>query len=177
MATVTETTMIEAIIIAIDNCYQAAARRGPVSDEWAPSDDDRAYIVRQIRMVHGRAPTAEEWAGAGYKNLGDRIGTSPAEVTKPGPRLSLTYRLTNVPPNLPPGEYRAACVAVDTGAGPQSCYPEDVATLREMLTEQRQQLESMSYRHATAAVTWARAQSERRIEALTTAIEALGGAL
>ena len=69
----------------------------------------------------------------------------------------------------------------DTHDGPKSCYPEDVATLREMLAEVRESLadaeQGIADRRAIADYTWKKAQSERRIEALQTAIEALGGAL
>ena len=63
---------------------------------------------------------------------------------------------------------------------PQSPIPvcaAEVETLREMLAEERERAGDAAECPATAAWIWLRARSERRIEALTTAIEALGGAL
>ena len=57
-----------------------------------------------------------------------------------------------------------------TNESPQSCYPEEVHTLREMLDEQRGILPMLR-------VTLAIAKCKQRIDALQTAIEALGGAL
>ena len=68
-----------------------------------------------------------------------------------------------------------------TDAGPQSCYAEEIATLHGMFTSERQTLalmeEWLRQGKRKAAVLGAIMSTKRRIEALTTAIEALGGAL
>lgn len=65
--------------------------------------------------------------------------------------------------------------------GPQTCYSDEIATLREMLDEQRGILPLLEQKRAggkrMASVVWAIAKCEQRIDALRTAIEALGGAL
>jgi len=55
-------------------------------------------------------------------------------------------------------------------AEPQSCYPDEIKTLRAMLREERKRLEACNNTLDVLV-------SEDRIEALRTAIEALGGAL
>ena len=60
---------------------------------------------------------------------------------------------------------------------PQSCYPEEIETLREMLEEQVEKAETLKGCNPTRGIVYSRRQTERRIEALQTAIEALGGAL
>jgi hypothetical protein len=60
---------------------------------------------------------------------------------------------------------------------PQSCYHDEIETLREMLNEQRVRLEEVADRPATSAMVWMRNVCEKRIDALTTAIKELGGAL
>lgn len=75
-----------------------------------------------------------------------------------------------------------------TDDGPQSCYPEDVETLREMLTDYQAMMGAIERGIAAFRERWGetplnaatitrQAFVERRIEALRTAIEALGGAL
>ena len=61
--------------------------------------------------------------------------------------------------------------ASTTTDGPQSCYPEEIETLREMLTELVHGLPHPAA-HIAGTVT-----NTSRIDALKTAIEALGGAL
>jgi len=72
-------------------------------------------------------------------------------------------------------------IAQEIPTGPQSCYPVEIATLRELLDEQRGILPLLQQKRAEgkrlASVVWAIAKCEQRIEALQTAIEALGGAL
>ena len=65
----------------------------------------------------------------------------------------------------------------NANAEPQSCYPIEVHTLREMIDELRMRLEEVAERPATSTMVWMRSVCEKRIEALETAIEALGGAL
>jgi D-mannonate dehydratase len=60
---------------------------------------------------------------------------------------------------------------------PQSCYPEEIETLREMLEKQMGRLETLECCNQTSSIRRSRKMTERRIEALETAIEALGGAL
>ena len=60
---------------------------------------------------------------------------------------------------------------------PQSCYPETVATLREMIAGEQERIEMLTDKPVTASRAYSIGVSTRRIEALTTAIEALGGAL
>lgn len=67
---------------------------------------------------------------------------------------------------------------------PEPVYADEIETLREMLKEEYARVVSLraeSERRGggtpTAAGLWAVQRSSRRIEALTTAIEALGGAL
>ncbi len=66
-------------------------------------------------------------------------------------------------------------------SGPQSCYPAEIETLREMLREERERLDvserGIAEGRAIAGYLWNKDQAGRRIEALRTAIEALGGAL
>ena len=64
---------------------------------------------------------------------------------------------------------------------PQSCYPEEIETLRDLLREQRELLAILEAKRAegkrAAALTWAVVRCQARIGALRTSIEALGGAL
>ena len=60
----------------------------------------------------------------------------------------------------------------NVNAEPQSCYPEEIETLREMLADERAMLAT-----PIGSASFYRAKHEKRIEALRTAIEALGGAL
>jgi hypothetical protein len=67
---------------------------------------------------------------------------------------------------------------------PQSCYPEEIETLREMLTNEHERAEMFSeqmalpeYKNRTRQIAYSRGVCEKRIEALRTAIEALGGVL
>jgi protein tyrosine phosphatase (PTP) superfamily phosphohydrolase (DUF442 family) len=61
---------------------------------------------------------------------------------------------------------------------PQSCYQDEIETLREMLTDEQRTLAHCETRTRPTAMTGLNASnSRRRIEALRTAIEALGGAL
>jgi len=55
---------------------------------------------------------------------------------------------------------------------PRPCYPEEIETLREMLAEEEYLLSGFRDNRASGYK-----RGERRIEALQTAIEALGGAL
>lgn len=61
--------------------------------------------------------------------------------------------------------------------GPRPVYEFEVDTLHQMLREERERLKALADRKDTAAMKWTRALCGRRIEALQTAIEALGGAL
>ena len=67
--------------------------------------------------------------------------------------------------------------ALATDAGPQSCYPVDVETLRGMLDEQLEKASTLAGCNGTSGILYSRKMTARRIEALTMAIEALGGAL
>lgn len=60
---------------------------------------------------------------------------------------------------------------------PQSCYPDEIKTLREMLADELERMDMLADRSETAAIIYSRAVSARRLEALATAIEALGGVL
>ena len=64
---------------------------------------------------------------------------------------------------------------------PQSCYPEEIETLRDILARESETLPALEQAYAEgkriASVTWAIERTKRRIEALRTAIEVLGGAL
>ena len=64
---------------------------------------------------------------------------------------------------------------------PQSCYPDEIETLREMITSERETLPALEQAWAEgkriASVSWSIVQIKRRIEALTTAIDVMGGAL
>ena len=67
-------------------------------------------------------------------------------------------------------------------SGPQSCYPAEIETLREMLDSNQAVLASleagaMDTEASPESVAGAKRLTARRIEALRTAIEALGGAL
>jgi len=84
---------------------------------------------------------------------------------------------TCVPPHLTLAEHRTRLTDDDTASGPKSCYPEEIATLREMLEEQRKKLARIKCAIQSPDVSRLRVYITRRIEALTTAIEALGGAL
>jgi hypothetical protein len=71
-------------------------------------------------------------------------------------------------------------MTMKTKTAPQSCYPEEIETLREMLAEESEN----AHGHVSDMIedrTFDRskmiAMHLRRIEALRTAIEALGGAL
>lgn len=68
-----------------------------------------------------------------------------------------------------------------TQTEPQSCYPDEIETLAHMRQEERVRLAAaevgISEGRALAACLWNKAQAERRIDALETAIEALAGAL
>lgn len=92
---------------------------------------------------------------------------------------------TCVPEHFNLAEHREFTARED---GPQSCYPDDVKALHEMLSEQREALEVLDGDIATfrkrwgqtplnARTIWMHDRAEKRIEALRTAIEALGGAL
>lgn len=65
----------------------------------------------------------------------------------------------------------------------ESCYPDEIKTLHEMLKDERERMAPLQSEidrrspHAPAGILWAHAMCERKIEALRTAIEALGGAL
>jgi hypothetical protein len=92
--------------------------------------------------------------------------------------IGVTAALVGV---VSPGGAQERPVESEIPAGPQSCYPAEIATLRELLDEQRGILPLLQQKRAEgrrlASVVWAIAKCEQRIEALTTAIEALGGAL
>ena len=60
---------------------------------------------------------------------------------------------------------------------PQTCYPEEIETLREMLADERERIEILTAEPVATLRAYSIAVSQRRIEALRTAIEALGGAL
>ena len=63
---------------------------------------------------------------------------------------------------------------------PQSCYPEEIETLRVMLDMEHSRMRMLNARTPTMAgstLCCTISQCEKRIEALRTAIEALGGAL
>lgn len=66
-------------------------------------------------------------------------------------------------------------------AKPESVYAADVETLREMLKEEQERLadaeQGITDGRALAGYIWNKARATRRIEALTTAIEVMGGAL
>ncbi len=72
-------------------------------------------------------------------------------------------------------------IAQEIPTGPQSCYPVEIATLRELLDEQHELLTGLETKRVEgkriASVTWAIARCQARIGALRTSIEALGGAL
>jgi hypothetical protein len=55
---------------------------------------------------------------------------------------------------------------------PQSCYPEEIETLREMLAQEEYLLSGFRDESASGFE-----RGKRRVEALRTAIEALAGAL
>jgi hypothetical protein len=64
---------------------------------------------------------------------------------------------------------------------PQSCYPEDVEALHDMLTEQVELLAILEAKRAegkrAVSVVWAVVRCQSRIGALRAAIEVMGGAL
>lgn len=62
-------------------------------------------------------------------------------------------------------------------AAPQSCYPDDIEMLRAMIADERERIDMLGDKPLTASRAYSMAVSQRRIDALTTAIEALGGAL
>jgi len=62
-------------------------------------------------------------------------------------------------------------------AEPRSCYPEDIEMLRAMIADERERMDMLCDKPLTASRAYSMGVSQRRIDALTTAIEALGGAL
>ena len=64
---------------------------------------------------------------------------------------------------------------------PEPVYQAEVETLHEMLDRERETLPALEQAYAEgkriASVSWAIVQVKRRIEALQTAIEVMGGAL
>lgn len=69
----------------------------------------------------------------------------------------------------------------NSGTGPQSCYPEEIATLREMLDAECERAdhidEQIDKYGAAPDLVQRRNECAKRVDALSTAIEALGGAL
>lgn len=86
--------------------------------------------------------------------------------------------------------YDGACecgglIEADPAPEHESCYPDEIETIRGMLAEEREKLSVLDGYYAqtvdgkvrSAANVEGRLKCRSRIEALTTAIEALGGAL
>ena len=65
----------------------------------------------------------------------------------------------------------------NVNAEPQSCYPDEIETLRAMMDEQIERLATLEGCNNTSGIRYSRKMTEKRIDAIVTAIEALGGAL
>jgi hypothetical protein len=64
-----------------------------------------------------------------------------------------------------------------TTEAPQSYYPDEIETLRAMIADERERMDMLSDKPLTASRAYSMGVSQTRIDALETAIEALGGAL
>jgi hypothetical protein len=78
---------------------------------------------------------------------------------------------------LGPGDHGVSHCEHHGANEPQSCYPAEINTLVDMLDEQHDRLATLKECNPTSGVRYSLGQTKKRIEALTTAIEALGGAL
>jgi hypothetical protein len=79
--------------------------------------------------------------------------------------------------DLGPGDHGVSHCEHHGATSPQSCYAEEIETLRVMVADERTKLERWSEKPPSGAAARAMSGCMDRIEALTTAIEALGGAL
>jgi hypothetical protein len=79
--------------------------------------------------------------------------------------------------DLGPGDSGKSHCADHTTTAPQSYYPEEIDTLRAMIADERERMDMLNDKPLTASRAYSMGVSQRRIDALETAIEALGGAL
>lgn len=150
----------------------------------------KGYDVQEVKQAGAR----RKLGSASTDNMACDMIVYWPDAVEPAPRSSKPDRLPNpecatpatriVPfePIAPSEEEVMREMApVMTVTASQSCYPDEIETLREMLDDVRaglaERVKLPEWRKRTASVQNAIALRERRIEALRTAIEALAGAL
>jgi hypothetical protein len=52
----------------LSECKSEAKRQGASADAWSPEDADLEWVAKRI----GRKPTRQEWADAGFPNVGSK---------------------------------------------------------------------------------------------------------